>query len=141
VRGRYANAIPPAKRAVAKATTRATTRWWFSIDGRRKEAPRPPDENRERERQRGIEADLECSGERLRNSKRHEFAIVRQQAHQPVDQRLVEVVGDREGDGDRDERDDQPRAEPRSRGREMDATATTRIPQLSAAAPPCSIRS
>ena len=61
---------------------------------RGEEAPRLPDEHREGERERGVEADLQRRRERLGHTERDELAVVRRRSDQRLDQLLVEDVGD-----------------------------------------------
>ncbi len=78
------------------------------VDGGREERPHLPEEDRQDDRDRGVEADLERRRERLRHAERDERLVVGEQAHQPLDQLVVEHEGERERGHDRDDADEEP---------------------------------
>ncbi len=66
------------------------------VERRREERPGLPEQHREGDRERRVEADLDPREERLGDAEGDERRTRRKQILEPLDQVLVERVGDRE---------------------------------------------
>ena len=75
---KYANAMPPANRSVAAAAKTDTIRCVLLLHGGREEGPELVEEDRQRDRDRGGEADLHGGRERLEDAERDDLLVVGQ---------------------------------------------------------------
>ena len=74
-------------------------------------APELVEHDRQRDGDARVEADLDRGEERLRDAERDERLVVRERLREPAEDPLLKGERDRERDGDRAERDEQPRPE------------------------------